>query len=195
MGVAVLVPAQCRADGDPASDYLLAENVFFPFQPTVSPPLEGALNRTVSAAHRHGIPLKVALIGTAQELGLVPNLFGRPQQYAAFLYREISFNEKPQLLVVMPSGFGVVPARLASALRSVPVYGQQSSDGLARSAILAVVALAHYQGRAIALPRVQAASSRSSPPTLLLFGVPVVLLALVGVGMALRRAGSRAQAG
>jgi hypothetical protein len=192
LGAAVIapsafIPATSLADGDPASDYLLAEDVFFPFQPKVDAALERALNATVRAAHTDGLPLKVALIGTAQELGLVTNLFGHPQEYAAFLYREISFNERPELLVVMPVGFGVVPTRLAAALKGVPVHRGESSNGLARSALLAVVALARAQGHTIVAPRVGSSSSRGSPRALLLFGLPAVLLALVGLWMALRR--------
>ena len=126
-----LGPYRALADGDPASDVLLGQDVFYPYQPKVSPTLEAGLEKTLHAAARAaGLHLKVAIIGTAEELGLVPNLFGHPQAYARFLDREISFNQPQQLLVVMPAGFGAMPARLAGALARVPVYKQQRSDGL-----------------------------------------------------------------
>jgi hypothetical protein len=175
------------ADGDPASDVLPAKDVFFPYQPNVSAALEAATERTVHAASAAGFPLKVAIIRTALELGLVQNLFGRAQAYAQFLDREISFNQPRQLLVVMPSGYGVMPARLAGALAGVPVDRRHGSDGLTRSAIRAVVALARSQGYAITAAPISSSSSAGSPPALLVFGLPAVLLALLGSAMARRR--------
>jgi hypothetical protein len=172
---------QARADGDPASDVLLAQNVFYPYQPKVSPALEAGLEKTLrSAAQKAGLHLKVAMIGTAEELGLVPNFFGHPQAYARFLDREISFNQPQQLLVVMPAGFGAVPASLARSVVRVPIYASQRTNGLTRSAILAVVAVARAQGHPIPTPSLAASSSGSSPPALLAFGLPVALLAAVG---------------
>jgi hypothetical protein len=173
---------------------LLAQSVFYPYQPRVSPGLEAAMERTLhAAASAAGLHLKVAIIGTPEELGLVPNFFGHPQAYAQFLDREISFNQPQQLLVVMPAGFGVMPARLAAGLARMPVDTQQRTNGLTRSAILAVVALARSQGHPIATPSIAPSSSSSSPPALLAFGVPVVLLAVVGMVIVVR--GRRGPAG
>jgi hypothetical protein len=189
--VVSLGSTRALADGDPASDVLLAQDVFYPYQPKVSPTLEAGLEKTLHAAARAaGLHLKVAIIGTAAELGLVPNLFGHPQAYAQFLDREISFNHPQQLLVVMPAGFGAMPASLARGLARVPVYKQQRSDGLTRSAILAVVALARYQGRPIATPPLTPSSSSSSPPAALVFGLPAALLILAGLAVT-RRSRSR----
>jgi hypothetical protein len=184
-------PTRACADGDPASDVLLAENVFYPYQPKVNRALEVALEKTLQAAvHADGLHLKVAIIGQAEELGLVPNFFGHPQEYAQFLDREISFNRPQQLLVVMPDGFGVMPASAADALARVPIYKQQRSDGLTRSAILAVAALARQRGHTIAIPTTAPSSSGGSPPALIVFGIPVALLALAGLA-AMRRGRSR----
>jgi len=177
-------PAQAGADGDPASDVLLAQDVFYPYQPKVSPALEAALERTLNAATRaDGLHLKVALIGTAEELGLVPNFFGHPQAYAQFLDREISFNHPQQLLVVMPAGFGAVPASLAVGLQRVPVYARQRSNGLTRAAILAVVAIAGGRGHPIATPSLSLSSSGGSTPAALVFGLPAALLLLAGLAV------------
>jgi hypothetical protein len=180
-----------RADGDPASDVLLAQDVFYPYQPKVGSSLEAALEKTLRAAARaDGLHLKVAIIGSPEELGLVPKLFGRPQEYAEFLDREISFNQPQQLLVVMPNGFGVMPANLAGGLAGMRVDGQQRSDGLTRSATLAVVALARSRGHPIATPSMSTSSSGSSPPALLVFGLPAILLAVAGI-VVMRRNRSR----
>jgi hypothetical protein len=174
------------ADGDPASDVLPVKDVFFPYQPNVSPSLEAGAEKTVHAAGVAGLQLKVAVIATALELGLVRQLWRRPQAYAEFLDREISFNEPRKLLVVMPNGFGVVPATLARALAGVAVDARHGSDGLTRSAIQAVVALASSQGHHVSVPSLPSASSGSSPPALLVFGLPAALLALGGLALMLR---------
>jgi hypothetical protein len=184
-------PAQCWANGDPASDVLLAQNVFYPYLPKVSSVLEAAMEKTLRAARASGLQLKVAIIGTREELGLVPKFFGHPQPYAQFLDREISFNQPQSLLVVMPDGFGVVPASSANALARVPIDKQRRSDGLTRSAILAVVALARARGHPIVTPSIPTSStSSSSPPALLVFGLPVALLILGGLAV-MRGARSR----
>ena len=105
--LAALVPAGAIADGDPASDVLLGENVFYPYSPPVSAPLQKSLNATTAAAKRAGFPIKVALIASPVDLGVIPDLFGKPQKYAEFLDQEISFRGKQPLLVVMPAGYGV----------------------------------------------------------------------------------------
>jgi hypothetical protein len=181
-------PVGARADGDPASDVLLAKNVFYPYEPEVNASLESAMQKALNAfAAATGIYLKVAIIGAPQELGLVPQFFGHPQQYAEFLDREISFNAPQALLTVMPAGFGVMPAGATEALRRVPVDAKHGPDGLTRSAIRAVVALARYHGHPIAAPSIpQLSTQSSSSPTLLIFGLPVAVLILGGVGLFLR---------
>ena len=101
-------PAPALADGDPASDVLIAENVFYPFTPPVARSLQDALNAEAAAARRAHFPIKVALIASATDLGAIPSLFAKPQRYANFLDVEISFfGGKQPLLVVMPNGYGV----------------------------------------------------------------------------------------
>jgi hypothetical protein len=182
------------ADGDPASDVLLAQSVFYPYQPKVSPGLEAAMEKALhAAASAAGLHLKVAIIGTPEELGLVPTFFGHPQAYAQFLDREISFNGPQQLLVVMPAGFGAMPSNLAAGLARMPVDSQQHSNGLTRSGILAVVALARSQGHPIATPSISPSSSSSSPPALLVFGLPAALLALAGLAVMVRGRSRRSE--
>ncbi len=56
------------------------------------------LNAETAAVKRAGFPIKVALIASPTDLGVIPNLFGRPQSYASFLDQEISFQGKQRLL-------------------------------------------------------------------------------------------------
>ncbi len=188
LALAGTIPARARADGDPASDVLLVQNVFYPYQPKVGASLEAALEKALRAlAQADGVHLKVALIHSAPELGLVPEYFGRAQAYAAFLDREISFNQPQSLLTVMPSGFGVIPAGWSGALRGLHVNAAEASDGLTRAAIAAVVALARYRGHPIATPSLTSSSRASSSPGALVFAAPILVLLLVGAGVAARR--------
>jgi hypothetical protein len=172
-----------RADGDPASDVLLAQNAFYPYQPPVSSGMETAMNKVLSNAAHVGLSLKVAIIGSPEDLGADPRFFGYPAQYAHYLDREISFNNIQPLLVVMPAGFATVAAGPATALEGLSVDSKQASYGLTRSAVLAVVALVRAHGHPIAMPSIPPDSSTSSgpPAMLLLFGIPAVLLILAGV--------------
>jgi len=147
-----LTPAPARADGDPASDMLLAQNVFYPFSPAVSAAVQKALNAEAAAAGHAHFPIKVALIESPADLGAIPSLFAKPQQYASFLDQEISFaNTKDLLLVVMPNGYGVAgltpPA--TNAATSLPKPTERGSDGLARAALAAIPKLAAAAGHPI----------------------------------------------
>jgi hypothetical protein len=145
--VAVGAPA-ARADGDPASDILLASDVFFPYSPPTSGPLMRRLSAAALGAARAGAPVKVALIATPVDLGAIPSLFGRPQQYAGFLDQEISFERRQPLLVVMPNGYGTAalpPAAKAATARLAPPTGR-SADALATAALTAVARIAAAEG-------------------------------------------------
>ena len=156
------------ADADPASDVLLAHNAFFPYRPAVSSQLYSAVNGTLGAAARVGLPLKVAIIGSSEDLGAIPELFGHPQTYATFLDREISFNHPQPLLVVMPSGFGLANARFRGGARRAvgttettaptALYARRSSRSLLWRAQPAIPSR-HRPYRPA--PRPQAAASQS----------------------------------
>src|SRR4030088_328664 len=144
LAAATLLPVAARADGDPASDVLLGENVFYPYTPPVSASLTKQLNAEGAAAAKAGFPIKVALIASPVDLGVIPDLFNKPQKYADFLDLEISFQTKQPLLVVMPAGFGgaALGAPATAALKTLTKpAGKQSSD-LARAAIPAIAKLA-----------------------------------------------------
>ena len=167
----MLAPAAEAADGDPASDVLLGENVFYPYSQPVSAELQRTLTTETAAASREHFPIKVALIASPVDLGVVPDLFGRPQKYANFLDQEISFQGERPLLVVMPSGYGVQglsrTATLAAASLTKPT-GSTSND-LARAAITGVPKLAAAAGHPITnVPKAPPASSGRSSDTLIL---------------------------
>lgn len=146
---ALLIPAGAAVgDADPASDTLVTASVFYPYSKPVSSQLQKTLNANVAAAARAHFPIKVALIGAPLDLGGLPALYGKPQQYAKFLDQELTFNGKPLLLVVMPAGYGVAglsPAATTAAA-SLPKPAARTSDDLARGAVAAVRKLAAAAG-------------------------------------------------
>lgn len=146
--IALLAPAVARADGDPASDVLLGESVFYPYTPPTSPAIQKQLNAATAAAKRAHFPLKVALIGGPVDLGVIPSLFGKPQKYADFLDQEISFATKQPLLVVMAAGYGVegMDAKAQAAASSLAKPAGTQSNQLAQAAITAVGKLAAASG-------------------------------------------------
>jgi MYXO-CTERM domain-containing protein len=176
-----------HADGDPASDILLAQGAYYPYNLPSDRALEAAMNKALSESARAGLSLKVAVISSPIDLGLDPRFFGHPQQYAEYLDKEIAFNERPRLLVLMPQGFGRVAVFDHGALARVKIDSRDSA-ALVRSAILAVVALARANGHKIALPSIPTGSSSSGPPSIV-YAAPV--LALLVVGLLVGRRGRR----
>jgi hypothetical protein len=187
---AAFLPAAAQADADPASDVLLSQDVFFPFfggQPSKNS--EQYLADVVAAANKSGYDIKVAAIGSREDLGGVFSLYGKPKQYAPFLGRELAFLYKGRLLTSMPDGFGFYwqgqdTARERRILASAPV--QPGLDGLVDSTANAVKKLAAADGHPIA---VEKSSGGSSVPTRLIIGIAgaVILAALVLVPLLLRR--------
>jgi hypothetical protein len=191
---ALLAPAIALADADPASDVLLGTSVFYPYAPPVSAATQKRLNAEAAAAVRAHFPIKVAIIGTPTDLGAVPNLFGKPQQYADFLDQEISFNSKQPLLVVMPQGYGTagLPSAATQAARSLPSPGH-GGEQLAQSSLAALPKLAGAAGHPIAnVTPTSRGGSGGSSPALLVAIIAVVAIALTAAVIASRRrAGTR----
>ncbi len=192
LGVLLAAPVSARADGDPASDILLLQDVYYPYQPAPSSPLAKTLTTLLGSTKAAGFELKVALIESPADLGAVPNMFGKPQQYATFLAAEIAFNSRTPLLTVMPGGFGaanVSPAESAAVSALRPPVAGSDSNALVRSAIAATLSLARAAGHPVAAPKIPAVSGHGSGKTspALIFGAPVALLLLAGALATLRR--------
>jgi len=193
----MLVPARALADADPASDVLLGSPVFYPYQPTVSTPLQEQLQSDLAQLAHEGLGLKVAIIGSPVDLGAIPVLFGKPQTYANFLDREISFYRPQPLLVVMPQGVGTENAGPRGALAGLKVNATDGSNGLTRSAIAAVLRIARAVGKPIssnpAGPPTHPSSSGESSSSAIGFGVLAALLILgAALAIVLRRRAVRA---
>jgi hypothetical protein len=180
------------ADADPASDVLLVQNAFLPYQPATPPALVKGLNQALTEIHATGLQLKVAIIGSPVDLGGIPDLFGQVRRYAAFLETEISYRGPQPLLVVMPDGLSLQAAGPASALTGLAVDTHQQSGGLARTALLAVERIAAARGRPIAAPSLGASSGGGVTGPLIVAAVAVLLL--LAVGLVVRRRLGRASA-
>ncbi len=89
--VACTLAGSARADGDPASDYLLATKVFLPFDMKVSKEKQRELIAFVEATNRAGYAIRVAVIGSSYDMGSVVSLWRKPRTYARFLAAELQF--------------------------------------------------------------------------------------------------------
>jgi hypothetical protein len=187
--LALVLPASASADGDPASDVLLTDTIYFPYTKP-SDAVVSKLRSVVAASRKAGQPIRVAIISSTQDLGAVPDYFGRPGEYARFLSGELSaFGQlqgpthgsanKDPLLIVMPAGFGTngLPAATERELRSIDLGGDASPDGLSSAAGYAVQEIARGGGHPI--------SAEFSKPAAASGGSSVVVPLIVGLGLAL----------
>jgi hypothetical protein len=185
----VAAPA-AHADGDPASDFLLARDTFVPFDANISKAQTEQLDAIVAEAKERGFRIKVALIASEVDLGAVPSLWRKPETYARFLGQELFFLYKGRLLIVMPNGYGVSRAGkpLASAQRVVDTLPKPGDGGpaLVTAAVRAVQRLAAREGVRLEIPK---ASSRSNTwrDRIVLAVIAAVIVALIGAGFAARR--------
>jgi MYXO-CTERM domain-containing protein len=189
LAAAVAAPA-ARADGDPASDFLLQGQVFYPYYSGHQPPSLKALQQTVADANKRGYTIRVAVITSPYDLGSVSALWQKPQAYARFLASELAFVYRGRLLIVSPSGYGynkgtkyvhktyvVQPnAKDLALVRTVPIG--KGVDGLLKTTDKAVRALAAKSG--IALPAAATTGSGgSSNSDTIVIAVAAVLGALL----------------
>ena len=114
-----------------------------------------AIRGLAATMKKAGYPIKVAIVATPNDLGLVPQIFGKPQYYAGYLGREIDFNKKNQLLVVMPAGYGTnnVPPKVAAALNGLKPPGSKVGD-IASSTVDAMARLSKAAGHPVVGDRV-----------------------------------------
>jgi hypothetical protein len=106
LALLLCIAPTAAADGDPASDVLVDRNVFLPYPPPPSS-TAASLAREVQAAYARNFRVKVAVIASETDLGSVPSLYGKPDQYAAFLGQELELYYVGPLLIVMPAGYGI----------------------------------------------------------------------------------------
>ena len=185
--VVVTLGGMARADGDPASDVLVSQNVYVPWDASAAAADQAQLEAVLSAAARSGLPIRVALIASSSDLGSVTALWRQPQNYAHFLWQELSFAVHAPVLVVMPGGFGLytgtnpTAGEHAALARTTP---SSTSRGLATAAVTAVQNLAAAAGHPLPAgigapePSRNASSGGMDTMSWTAFGLGAVLIAI-----------------
>ena len=154
-----------RADTDPASTYLVDNQVFLNSQSTGVSPAQRRLVAAVASANRAGFAIRVAVISSDYDLGAVPELWDKPRTYARFLGVELSRADmRHRLLVVMPNGFGFNwpghPTARTYGLLATVSPDSRAGAGLAAAAEVAIRRLARASG--VTLPPSQTAEDGGS---------------------------------
>jgi hypothetical protein len=186
--VALLAPAAARANGDPASDVLLTNQVFLPFEAPISKQAAQELRDTVAEANKKGFKIRVAVIAFTGDLGTAVSLWRHHQPYSKFLWSEIAFVYSNRLLVAMPSGFGFYDGKkpIAKELRVLKALKPGTTPTpLAESTTAAVRALAKANG--VKLPKVSTGGSSSNHDRYILGAALLVFLLVLFVPARLLR--------
>ncbi len=154
--VAAWVPGTSLADGDPASDVLLTQTLFLPWDAGASAAQQGQLTGLLQAAAHSGYQLRVALIASPSDLGSVTELWHDPQGYAEFLGEELSLVYHGTLLVVMPNGFGLYRSSgptVAERASLASVRAGGSDARLGAAALAAIQSVADASGHRLGVVR------------------------------------------
>ena len=188
--IALVATATARADGDPASDFLLTQRVFLPYDANISPTRSEQLAALASDAARDGYPIRIALIASPVDLGSVTALWAKPQEYAKFLAAEVSFAYRGRLLIVMPQGLGTyqqgkTSAKPERALAGVKV--EPGANGLAATAIRAVRRLAATQGITLQTRQFASPAKRTSDDRLRLGLIVAAALVVLAASLPVMR--------
>jgi len=157
------LPAVARANGDPASDYLLVQKLFLPFNASVESNKVKQLNAVLDAAARDNFPIRVAVILSPPDLGTAFSLFRKPQRYAEFLGLELAFVYRGRLLVVMPNGYGYSvkgkpDPKTSTLLKPLPPPGRDATREV-EGAEIAVRKLASAAGHRLVVEKVGGGST------------------------------------
>jgi hypothetical protein len=187
---ALLAAPAARADGDPASDYLIGQKVFFPYDLKVAPTGQQQITALVDEANRAGYRIRVAMIWSSYDLGSVTSLWRRPKTYARFLGAELRYVYRDRLLIVMPNGFGFNrsghPATKEYAtLAKIAV--QPGPAGFVDATRTAVQRLAAASGVKLTGAVVVKGSSQNRDRLIIVLGAIAVLLAAIALRLVLRR--------
>jgi hypothetical protein len=171
-----------RADGDPASDYLLGQQVFLPFDAKIPVSKQREAINTLASVNRAGYKIRAAIIWSSYDLGAITSLWRKPRTYARFLGLELKFVYKQRLLIVMPNGFGFFwnghpTTREYAVLSKIPTG--RSGVQLVDAAEKAVVALAAANGVKVDARVGKAPSRNHQRLFILLVAILVVAVAVV----------------
>ena len=99
--------AAAWADGDPAGDVLIQQNVFYGSKLDLRSKEAAQLMALTEQAKEKGYEIRVAALTVPEDLGAINYLWDDPTNYADFLTAEIQSVYRERTLVVMPSGLGI----------------------------------------------------------------------------------------
>jgi hypothetical protein len=167
--LALILAPPALADGDPPSDVLVGQDVYYGWGLDLRVKPAAQLPAMLATARERGFELKVALIANYSDLGLVGAFWQKPAEYVRYLGEELSLVYRGRLLILMRNGYGIyydgkVPGkdrRVLSRLRR-PGKTTQFFD----NAIQAVQQLAAANGVKLAVPDVKppAGGMTNTPP-------------------------------
>jgi hypothetical protein len=185
LAVCLCFPAVAGANGDPASDYLLVQDVFLPFNAKIDPKASANLSATIRAADKSGFKVKVALIGSRYDLGTAFSLYNKAQRYSEFLGLEISFVFRGHLIVAMPNGFGASvkgksDARGINALKALPAPGKDATKQV-QAATIAVRRFAAAYGVHVAVSDSGGGGSQTRDRLTIAAAIVALLALLAGI--------------
>jgi cytochrome oxidase Cu insertion factor (SCO1/SenC/PrrC family) len=188
--MAAVRPPFALADGDPASDYLVGNQVFLTAQSSAESPSGRQLLSLVRAANRARFSIRVAVISSEYDLGGVTALWRKPRIYARFLGLELSAAYKQRLLVVMPNGFGFNwPGHQTEpeyrVLAKIPIGA--GAGGVAAAADTAVRRLAAAGGVAVptsSRTATTAGRSHAGSSVAIIAAAAAALVAMLALGIA-----------
>jgi hypothetical protein len=190
---AAALAAQARADGDPASDFLVSQDAFVPFDAKIPQDRAAQITRLVADANAKGFRIKLALIGTPYDLGSVTALWRQPQRYADFLGQELYYTYHGPLLIAMPNGYGIYDhGRPVRAQRTL--LGRLPKPGaanLAPAAATAVQRLARAKGVELSL-QTAGKKSNATRDRLIILGAVLAAALVATLALGARRFRRRA---
>jgi hypothetical protein len=128
LAAAAWQPQPARADGDPASDVLLYQPIYFPYQPAPAA-VKRRLTGLVRSANSQGYQIRVAVVQSPRDLGSVPELYGKPSVYARFLSSELTSAWHSRVLVVMPGGYGLAQGAHFVKVKGVLQIRENTTSG------------------------------------------------------------------
>jgi hypothetical protein len=198
IAVSLCAAAGAKADGDPASDWLIEQSTYLsPADGHVASADANQLIQLLAEAQAKGLSLKVAVIATPYDLGSVPVLFNEPQTYAKFLAEEDYYYWHNELIVVMPKGYGIYKSGGLSAIdlkvmKNLHFTPTTSGSAMVLDAERAVRALALSRGISLSLAAATASRSASSSATdrerlEIIAAAAIALLLASGVRLGWRR--------
>jgi hypothetical protein len=164
----IAAPA-ARGDGDPASDVLAPQTVFYGSELDLKSQEAAQLPALLEEAKRaQGHETRVAVLTVPEDMGETQDLWGDQVNYGALLGSEVAYVYRGRLLIVMPTGYamfhiGHSSVREQRVLDALPPPAQPG-DALP-GAIKAIQAVAASEGVRLTVPDVQARPGGVSQPT------------------------------